>query len=434
MNFSAIFQPNILIFAITMCGYGIISFLVSNPLLSQAVTVPYRAVILIANLFLLLVNLGIFGQQKQHLKYDKSKFIKKPIFVITFIFLLFYSFRLVYDVLIRTDTILFMPDRSQYIVIWFFITLIPSLNFLFLDNSKTDKYLLLTWLLHLLIGVLGIFLSPENGDEFQGKSGRLAGVVLNSISLGGYGVSLAILSLYIWLREKDLLKILTNKDKSWSFIYLVGISIGVTVVILAASRGAIIQLSILIFLVVFTSGKIDGKTVMTVLFLALAVGMSTLYGLDRGSSFIDRMLLSGDEYDPTGEGTRGSVIDIAIKDISDNLLTGVGIELRQGGYPHNVIVESFLPFGLIGGVVFTFVFCYALVKSFKLLVDRNNGWSWLGLMFIQSALMSVSSGCIYSYSQFWCLLLAVIGIDYNSRQIAIPNEKYNSHNHQSTDN
>jgi hypothetical protein len=434
MNFSAIFQLNILIFAINMCGYGIISFLVSNPLLSQAITIPYRAIVLIANLLLLLVNLGIISQQKQHLKYDKSRFFKNPMFVVTFIFLLFYSFRLVYDVLIRTDAVLFMPDRSQYIFIWFFITLIPSLNFLFLDNSKADKYLLITWLLHLLIGVLGVFLSPENGDEFQVKSGRLAGVVLNSISLGGYGVSLAILSLYIWLRRKDLSKDLTNKDKNWSFIYLGGILIGVTVVILAASRTAVIQLSILIFLVLFTSGKIDGKTVMTVLFLAVGISMSTLYGLDRGSSFIDRMLLSGDDYDPTNEGGRGSLIDIAIRDISDNLLTGVGIELRQGGYPHNMIVESFLPFGLIGGGVFIFIFCYGLVKSFKLLVDRNSEWSWLGLMFIQAVIMSVSSGCIYSSSQFWYLLLAVIGIDYNFRQIAILNEKYSLHNHQSTDN
>jgi hypothetical protein len=412
MNFSSVFQPRILIFGMTLCGYGCISFLVSNPSLSQLVTLPYRGVILVVSIFLLLSNLNIIYPRRRNLAEKiESNFFKKFIFIVLFLFLLFYSFRLIYDVLIRSDSVLFMEDRSLYIIIWFLFTLIPGLNFLFLDSSKSENYLLITWLFYCSIGTLAILMSPDQADQFFSEKGRLAGAALNPISLGGYGSSLAELSLFIWLRHKYLLKILINKTRS--FIYLITLSIGISVLIQAASRGPMIEFAILLPIIIFTSNKVDHRTLFIVLFTTIAISGAAIYGLEHGSLFIDRMFMAGDEFDPTGQG-RGNILEIAIKDIAENPLIGVGIEMRDGGFPHNIIVESFLPVGLIGGAMFTLIFCHAFVKSFKMLTDLNNKWGWLGLMYIHQAIIAMSSGCMYSSSEFWYLLFAVVSINCES--------------------
>jgi hypothetical protein len=120
-----------------MCGYGAISFLVKDVATSQAITIPYRIVVLVLSLFLLLFNFGIVYPQKKYLAEGyNSTSAENPVRVLTFVFLLCYSFRLIYDVFMRTDSVLFMEDRNQYIIIWFFITLIPGANFFFLDKLK----------------------------------------------------------------------------------------------------------------------------------------------------------------------------------------------------------------------------------------------------------------------------------------------------------
>jgi hypothetical protein len=64
--------------------------------------------------------------------------------------------------------------------------------------------------------------------------------------------------------------------------------------------------------------------------------------------------------------------------------------------------------------MFTLIFCHAFVKSFKMLTDLNNKWGWLGLMYIHQAIIAMSSGCMYSSSEFWYLLFAVVSINCES--------------------
>jgi O-Antigen ligase len=401
MKLLSIFKPSVFVFGITLCGYGVISFFVSASETSQVVTIPYRLVVLVANLILLLFNLRIIYPKKKRVISTLPRFYNRSIFLLLCFFLLVCSSRMVYDIFLRIDLVLYQ-DPSQYLIFWFLIILIPSINFLFLDESEADKYLLVTWIFHLLMGVLSLLINPTQSSEFFADKGRLSGVALNPISLGQYGSSLCLLSLFLWFRGKEILA------RKWNLIYLVSASIGMTVVMLAASRGPIICLVLSTLLLIFTSGVTRLRTVSTVAFLMLSVAFASIFALDRGSSVFDRLLLIQDELDSTGVG-RGSLYETTFDVIRNNLLTGCGIQLPDGGYPHNFILESFLPFGLIGGISFILVFSYACIKSICLLNNVKNKWGWVGLIFIQYSISSLSSGSLYSSYVFWYLLFAVFG-------------------------
>jgi O-antigen ligase len=398
-------QVNAMIFGFTLCGYGVISFLVADSEKSQSVTIPYRVLVLLLNLILVLYNLKVIYPEKRNLSFNTlACLLRKTEIISTLFFVSCYSFRVVYDVFVRTD-ILLWQEPQQYILFWFFITLIPSLNFLFLDDSKYEHYLIISWLFHCLIGGLAIFSSPSLSDNY---TGRLSEVALNSISLGQFGTSLFLLSMILWLRYSAILGFAYRK---WYFLYPVGSVIGIITTMLSGSRSSITASLICFSLILFTAKTTGFKTILFGMFLLLAVGLSAIYSLSQGSLFIDRMFLFKDEFDPTGTG-RGFIYDKTLKTISECIVAGCGIELPGGGYPHNLILESFLPFGFVGGALFIGIVGFALRKALGLLFDLKSKWSWLGILFIQYTILGLSSGSLYGSSVFWYLLFAILGVDH----------------------
>jgi O-antigen ligase len=155
---------------------------------------------------------------------------------------------------------------------------------------------------------------------------------------------------------------------------------------------------------------LDYYSIYSIIFIAIGFYCATLFAVDKGGSFLDRFLLAGDEFDTQGQ-SRGFLVQTTLSLVLESPFTGVGLEIPDIGYPHNLIAESFLPLGIVGGLLFSILYVVCIFKSIKLLTNSSGEWGWLGILFIQYAVISLSSGSLYASSLFWYLLFASIGID-----------------------
>ena len=206
-----IFHGDVLLFGITFSGYGVISFLVTDANSSQSITIPYRVITLFLNLFFLLkhfqiIKCGVFSATKNSIALLRKNVVIWPLLTI----LIAYSFRVLHAVITDPPASLLSQEPSMYLQFWFLISLLPALNFLFLDRAKSENYLFITWLMHAFIGVSILFLDVSSKEI--GGAGRLSGAALNPISLGHYSVSLVTTSLFIWLRTQTSLNLLFGKQ------------------------------------------------------------------------------------------------------------------------------------------------------------------------------------------------------------------------------
>jgi O-antigen ligase len=418
MNFFKFFNPRIFTFSFTLWGYGIISFLASDSLTTQLITVPYRAIVLFLNLCLIVINLDLI---KIKARYGLSTPIKsltnKRISILFVTFIIFYSIRVLYDTTGSGST---AENPGTFLLLWFPITLIPAINFLYIDFSKSNKYLIYSWIFLCIIGAGILSLSPSQSEQFASQGGRLSNLALNPIALGNYAGSLVLLALFISLNQKAVFSGLVGKFSK--IVFPATAAIGVAGVFLSGSRGPLISLLICVLILFLTSSqktKMGLKFVVTLLLIIGLFGFGVSFALEQGSGSIERIFATEEELSGTSrfsgtENSRLYLYSLVLEKVEKNPLFGFGLELPDGlGYPHNLILESFLALGILGGLMFIILQIYMLFQAFALLKHKNSykaAWGWLGILFIQYFIASMSSGSIYGSYVLWYLMFAVLVI------------------------
>jgi O-antigen ligase len=418
MNFLKFFDLRVFTFAFTLWGYGIISFLASDPVTTQLVTVPYRAIVLVLNLCLIVVNFGLI---KIKARYGLSTPVKtladKKISILLIIFIILYSIRVLYD---TTGSGSAAENPGTFLLLWFPITLIPSINFLHIDFSKSNKYLIYSWIFLCVIGAGILLLNPSQSEQFATLGGRLSNLALNPIALGNYAASLALISLHVSLNKKKVLHSLLGKFSKIAFPATA--AIGVIGVFLSGSRSPLISLLICALILLLTSSKktkMGLKFVVTLLLIIGLFGFGVSFALEQGSGSIERIFATEEEFSGTSrfagtEHSRLYLYSLVLEKVEKYPLFGFGLELPDGlGYPHNLILESFLALGIVGGLMFIILQIYMLFQAFALLKHKNSykaAWGWLGILFIQYFIASMSSGSIYGSYVLWYLMFAVLVI------------------------
>lgn len=389
-------------FAFALFGYGIISLFVSDATVSRAITIPYRAIILFLSIVII-----IFYRTRDSASYHNHLLFSQKdsiIFRMTLIFIFIYTLRFFYE-LIYNENLISQP--SEYLLNWFGICLIPGTPFLYLELRQSKKYLYYSWIILFIIGLIAIPLTIQGSQSFK-EIGRLAGEALNPISLGNYASALVLISLYL-LSSKKI------SNKRLNIIFITSLLPGIVLLFLAASRGPIIATIVCCFLLLI-SLKREGvniiKLIIGIIITTFAVSTASSFAVTSGSSFIDRfaMTLAGDEFSNTAYIQRPELLQISSQLIADNPIFGFGLEVPNIGYPHNLIVEAFLTTGIFGGFIFMVISIYTVVKAVHIIMDKNNSWSWLGLIFIQQFIVDMFSGCLYLSSTFWYLSFAIISI------------------------
>lgn len=424
----------IFLFGFALFGYGSISFLVNDPSVSRVVTVPYRLIVLLLSFFVILYSIVKENKRLYHYKTQsvfKIKTLSQLILFFLFIFIFLYSIRLLFD-LSNLAGFLIRPS-NEYLLNWFGICLLPGLSFLFIHPKQSENYLYCSWFFLLITSLLALFINKQESIVFI-QQGRLSGAAFNPILLSHYGVSLVLLSTFIFfstsikgsinlsIRWRAIFYLKTLKKRIKSKIYLnirlsvfclLTIFLGCFVILLASSRGP--TLAAIFCLVLLIIGARRNYVKLSKLLTMVSIGFTGLViasymALQLGSSFLDRIsgIFAQDSNLNFIDPIRSSFLQKSTTLIWDNFIFGYGLELPGTGYPHNLVVEAFLSTGVLGGLIFATVYFYSVGKAIFLIMNDWEQWGWLGLIYVQYAIGAMLSGALYSSYTFWYLLFAVI--------------------------
>lgn len=391
-------------FNFIMCfvGYELVTsiFLPSSSKIagiSQTVTLPYRAFILIISLIVILLNF-------------RKKNSSFPIALKLFLFFWFILIiRIFYDVFFRID--INLTDTSQ---LWLYIfgiclpiifSTIKSYQFIDLESS-------LYWILGLIVLtlILTLFSNQAMFLESSAIKTRLNGnLALNTIAFGHLGVKGLILSLFVLIR----------KNLNWFVKTLLILSIFLCVfsMLRAGSRGPILSLSlVLIFWLISRQ-----KNLLIGFIITFIVGLISYLFFDQIMELIgsispiieNRLKSSIYKGDTNG---RDHLYSLAINAFLESPIFGKQFAIfRPNGsfiYSHNIILDAFMGMGIIGGIILIYILVSSINKSYYL-IKLDDANYWICLILIQQIVANMVSGSFY-YDQLLSALFVFIFLYFNT--------------------
>lgn len=390
----------IILIVSVICGYEFLSFFpeIIN-VDTRVINIPFRLLIGLVCITLL---------------FNTPIRINKKVILISFFWLL-YLFRFIYETVFNNDKILLsLTDYWGYIILG---CLLPMFAFLTtIDKKILDKALPIIYLLLLFVNVFGLinnqgFLFDE-GNEMRAE----ANMGLNTISFGTAAISLIITSLF-----------LMNKTK-YKIVLIISIILAIVNVGLSGSRGPILQLVIVGLIYLYVNSKRVSPKYLLLGFVSFS---GIIYYLSEKFNFlivlIARFTTSQSEFGGS-DYERNLYLEGAWNQFVNSPLIGDSIEVRPYGiYPHNMLLESFMSLGIIGGVLCFAILIIAFNKAIQLLKEKEI--SWLVILFLFSFIATFTTGSIVNNFKFWSLLSIVLV--YSPQQIlysSYENRHNNKHN------
>lgn len=383
----------IVIYSLGMFGFGVVLTVEKFLGLSERMlTVPYRLIILLCSILL------IGG-----LLLREGKLCFKTYMVPLVIFWTAYVTRFVYDAYVR-DMPMAVTTYSDLLFYVFGMCFVPMLALLLYGSVRGMALAVGTSLTVVSGTCIAILLFSR--DLLYSNFGRLrAEGGLNEITLGHLGVSLVTLCLFLLCCRIPLLRI----SKA---VYLTLIVFGLTVVGLASSRGPLLSLLILFLLMMifaFRQGRgMQSLAVAAIVALLIPSGFVALKSM--GSNIDERIAVTFAQAESRSEA-RFDLWQSAWEDFLDHPLTGRALEGRYDMYPHNLLLESFMATGIVGGAAFVWLLVAGLCAALRLILSTTDR-AWLGFLFIQMLIYGTFSGALWSHFSFWYMLAAVFAYGY----------------------
>jgi hypothetical protein len=375
-----------LVLVLTIMGYPLVAGLseyldVPNRLLS----VPFRMVVLTLSF----VAIMAFATRSK--KHGVHYF-----WVVWWTFWVLYLSRMVIDNALNPDAL--KIPFLEYILYGVGVTLLPAMALSFRGSSALSNRPV--WLM-ILLGVLGvvvnlwiIFFERDLGGILDFMTARAETESLNPISIGHMGVTVVILCLWTYFTR--------TKRSMWRAVVLIACGlIGLGGLAASGSRGPALALILTLPPLIYAVGRRAlGFCILMV--LALTIGISQLdLSQFATSELVQR--LGAATFD---DSVRTSLLTESINSLRDNFLWGGGVE-PLSTYPHNVVIESFLMFGLFSGVCFLFLLFYSLWAALRLLT-LDPARFWLSLLLLQYTLAAMVSGSLYLVPGMWIFMAAVV--------------------------
>lgn len=399
MNLTKLGEINIVLIISGFLISGIIpTFLGTN---ESSFTMIYRGIILLISLYIIINGA---------LRNTDLNFSKKGIFILFYLFWILYTFRIIYDLLLKRIFIYEDKDISFYLLNAFGVVLLPCLSITLLNFNKINYKFILKWIYIFLLSGLTISLILRGQAEVV--SNRSVGDInVGILQFGQYGATLCILSFLLFLN--------TSSSK-YKFIFILGFILGFVAIFISASRSpflALILTMLTIVLFKYASFKTAFLSIICSLLLIFFFS-DILILLDSyfNSSFIFRLqlALSGDT------GSREDFFGYGINSFIHNPFFGEAMLLQndgfKGSYPHNLIIESFMATGFLGGFLFL-VWNIRALLSIRKVISRNVIYSWPALIFFQYFIFAMFSGNLYSSNIFWLCSVLLIGISATKLEV-----------------
>lgn len=298
-------------------------------------------------------------------------------------------------------------------------SLVPMLGLAMKSHrpQQADDYFRWLYLATLAACFLSLFLatgtvSTEAGAEYE--SGRLRLEALNPISLGHLGAMLVELSAWALLFHRPWSR------GSRRLLLLVGLAIGCYVLLAANSRGPILAtIACFLFLLCFVSFRYKFAVMAFLLAGAVAVVPLSLY-LEEAHNINAFSRIFGMSLEQHAEqSSRLDLFASAFEVFWANPWFGGALEEPvTRGYPHNVIVESFMALGFFVTVLFIGVLvalCYRAATLFR----RHPQYGWPALLFLQYLVGAQFSGSLYGSTFLWCAIGLLLSFGDQARERAL---------------
>ena len=318
--------------------------------------------------------------------------------VLIFIFFVMYFLRMVYDLEIGRDSLsvtyaykleqqTFSALRFQTYIYVIFLT-ITKLYVL----SKCLKYVNVDMgLIYIAIwGIISILLSQTVSSISLEQDTRLDGsITLKSISYATYIGVVLIASSYYFFKKRGTLQYI---------IYFVICLVFIRIMFLTASRGPILSIVICFFVyrvLLFLKRKRFNFLVFNLL-IFLSCLASYILGYIQNILIVYFPIF----YNRLDRDNRSMVYETFISELKNHLFFGFQLDFL--GYSHNMILDSFVMFGIVGGLIVPLIclrFLYCSLKYIKLYNMH------LFLVLLHFAICNMFSGALGVNLGFWSAYL-----------------------------
>ena len=362
---------------------------------SRIVTIPYRMFSLAISIITIFLNYGT--RFKLNFKHK-----------ILIVFWMLLIIRLICDEFFRSDIIL---DKDRLVQIWLYIlamTILPMYSVM--KSYKTIDYSkLFSWIFSLST-VATIMIFATNDSFRTAIEERIdANVAFGSIATGHLGLTTLIMSLYALGRYKNnLLRIGIIAIMLIAFIVLLR----------AGSRGPILAAIVIFATYLITRTK---NIILSLIFIifALLVWYLLRDNIIQLVSDISPILKQRLFERANQISDRTPLYEYAVNAFLDNPIFGKSFAVYMSGfmtYSHNIILDSIMQLGMIGGAIIL----YLLVKSYSLiykLLKIKSLYSWIGLLLLQQVTFLMLSSAIYLTPSFSILMVLLFFININNPEL-----------------
>lgn len=385
----------LLFVTLTVFGYQIATSLFlpvmsDSNALSQAVTYPYRGVML-----LLAVVLIILRPLKPVVVENRNASR-----LLVFFFVV-YCARILFDIFVQNVYVI--PSWRVTTIQFIFLSLLPSLW----AATKCAPYLeyerLNKWLLWCSIIMLGLLIINQNSlikAEYDDMTRVDANIAMNTISLGHICVTVFFV-LFSWILSH-------NRRQMVKFGLLVMMLISVVIMLRAASRGPLVAFVVMLLFIVIasTKNKIVAGSLSTIFIVLFIAGMDDIISLIGRISPIMEQRISAAAFEGDSSG-RNSLYANAIDVFLRNPILGDKFVLDIGFYAHNSVLDVLMGLGIVGGSVWVYLFVKDFIVSYRHILYRSS-LMIIGLLSIQMLVKTLFSGSIYTDNELVVFMAIVL--------------------------
>ena len=339
--------------------------------------------------------------------FRKNEAPRNTSMVLTVFFFILYAIRAFYDLELGRDHLSytfayklqynsFSQLRFQTYVYIFLLTIFQLFVFSKVLN-KINLYKVGKWIAELgffSLLLTSIFYTRDYSVE------RIDGnATLNTISLANFSSAVCLCSLWLLFQGK------TSFIHKLFFCFVIAFSINIS--LKTASRGPLLSLAVCLGLSALLFFKQKNPILVSTVLIAFLL---CYFLMDYEEFLANRFPLL---YNRLDRDNRTEVYSIYWNEFLRN--KAFGFQLDFLGYSHNMIIDSFMMFGIIGGLIVPIICLNILFLAF---MSRNNESIFLGITLVFFYMIcNMFSGSLGTNLAFWSTYLIVANTYYNKKTI-----------------
>ncbi len=347
------------------------------------------------------------------------------------LFLLFwilYSIRIFYDVEIRNIRFASSSIFKFYTLAYgsgFLAALATMLNARYIDLTVAKRWIYNTIFLanisiFLMVYYLFKTLNPFQlalrvNFSIQLDRNTFLENVLNPIIISYQGEMLSLLSLYFILfgQSKSLMK----------NVFRVGFLLGLYILLVGGSRGPFVSFTLLFLFILIVKVIRARKTslfysklfITPVFLLFMAIQFIVPRIPWEKISLFNRMISWLEDDYSNSLDNRDEKFEWAWNAFLENPIFGSQFVDQFNSYPHNIVLESLMAMGIVGGSVLISMILRVFYKTFMDVINHGR-LIFFSIIAISQILATMTSGSLFAAYTLWILLAFYFALSYKQKK------------------